>query len=123
MHLESVLCERGNLQILTPDAPAPPSVRVLEILAADNLGVLARLVCGEVRDESTIAERCGIAIEHKHAAGATRKRKQLAHSTVAVDVVGKRTADGNPIAPTDRRRERVKRSNVSSAARPRSARV
>jgi hypothetical protein len=47
----------------------------LEVLVADELCILERLVGGEVSDEPAIAERVSIAIEHKHAATVARECK------------------------------------------------
>jgi len=59
-------------------------------VATDESGVLLWLVGTQVGDESTIAKRSGVTVEHQHAAAAPGKREQLTDLTVGIEVSGER---------------------------------
>jgi hypothetical protein len=61
-------------------------VGIVEVVTADELGVLRGLISAEVGDEAAVAEGMRVAVEDQHGAGVAGAREDLAGATVAVKV-------------------------------------
>jgi hypothetical protein len=82
------------------DAPTPATVCVLQVQPANEPYVLGRLIRSEMSDETPVAERGGVSVEHQHAAGVGRACEQLTPATVGVGVSREWTAGEDRRAQT-----------------------
>jgi hypothetical protein len=81
--------ERRHPHVVPRQAPTAPAsaLGIPQVVSADDRGVLERLVCGEVRDETAVAMGGGVTIHHEHASGRAGVEHDLASAAVRVGVV------------------------------------
>jgi hypothetical protein len=88
---------------------------VLQVVTTDECGILRGLVRGEVSNEPPVAERGGVAVEHKQAPSVAWEREQLTSTTVSIQVAGKQI--GGDRCLTAPRSDTGERETVGAAPR------